>query len=182
MYGSEMSIEVGAIQVDPVTLEIIESHRTDIQYSWNDEHKSYRLIFEFKRVDHQEAMRKLYCGDKGLLRFVTGKYSEKESVAIMVAILLRSRKEAWEPLRKPLMQAGTLSSAWMVACPKKGYLRTPSDLFPGDVEFDTEHLRSTDLAPAHHTIRVSHMCLEFPVDQLPPPRSKKATLDELEGD
>ena len=49
-------------EVDPVTLEIIESHRTDIQYSWNDEHKSYRLIFEFKRVayDIDGAARKIF--------------------------------------------------------------------------------------------------------------------------
>lgn len=178
MWGAEGYDDV----VDPDTLAIVKSHRTDIQYSWNDSHKSYRLIFEFKRVDQLDSKRKIYCGEEGLLRFVTGKYSEKEPVAVMVAILLRSRSDAWDPLRKRLTQAGTLSSARMLKCPAKGYLRSPSDLFPGDVEFDTEHLRSPDLAPEHGTIRVSHMCLEFPADVLPAPKSKKNTLDALEND
>lgn len=169
-------------EVDQDTMEIVKSNRTDIQYSWNDSQKSYRLVFEFKRVDHLESKRKLYCGKEGLLRFVTGPYSTKEAVAVMVAVLLRTRKDAWDPLRRSLQTPGTVASAQMLRCPTKGHLRFPSDLFPGDVEFDTEHLRHPDIAPEHGTIRVSHMCLEFPAETLPTPRSKKNTLDELEGD
>jgi hypothetical protein len=169
-------------QVDGDTLTIKKTTRTDIQYSWNDNVRSYRLIFEFKRVDHRDSKRKLYCGDEGLLRFVNGAYSHKDAVAVMVAILTKRRDEAWGGLRARLQQAGTLSSARMLKCPQKGHLREPSDLFPGDVEFDTEHLRPPELAPKHGTIRIAHMCLEFPDDVLPVTKSKKKILDELEQD
>lgn len=166
--------------VDFETGEILDETRTDILYAWNDASQSLRLVFEFKKLNHQESTRKKYLGKSGMLRFVTGPYSEKQAVAIMAAILTVDERDAVPPLRRALQHPATAQAVAMVEKPGGGWLHIPSDLFPKDVEFDTEHLRSPELGPAHGTIRVAHMFLPFGYELPAPRRTRKAILDELE--
>lgn len=169
--------------VDFESGEITKETRTDILYAWNDDTRSLRLVFEFKRVSHQAESRKKYYGIGGMQRFVTGTYSRGQAVAIMAAILISEPAPTVASLRRSLQQPATAGLLRMVAAPDGQWLHAPSALFPAECAFDTEHLRPHDLGPAHRTIRVAHLFLEF---GYPLPARKggprDATLAALEGE
>lgn len=167
--------------VDLETGEILEETRTDILYAWNDAQQSLRLVFEFKKLNHQESARKKYLGESGLLRFVTGPYSERQAVAVMAGILTVDPQHVVPPLRRALQNPATARSVRMLEKPGGGWLYVPSNLFPEDVDFDTEHLRSEALAPTHGTIRIAHMFLPFGYDLPPPRKTRQGIIDDLEN-
>lgn len=170
-------------EVDLETGKIIGETRTDILYAWNDEERQLRLVFEFKRLSHLADSRGKYYGTSGLLRFVTGVYSRGQAVAVMAAILTSEPTPTAVSLRRSLQQPATVGALRMVEIPGGGWLHTPSHLFPNEAAFDTEHLRPDDLGPAHRTIRVSHLLLEFGYVLPPPKRTRRrATLAALEGE
>ncbi|ODS64548.1 MAG: hypothetical protein ABS41_02325 [Arenimonas sp. SCN 70-307] len=169
--------------VDFESGEITDETRTDILYAWNDEARSLRLVFEFKRVGHLAESRKKYYGTNGLMRFVTGRYSHGQAVAVMSAILISDPADGLASLRRSLKQPATAALLRMVANPEGHWLHEPSALFPAECAFDTEHLRPGELGPAHRTIRVAHLFLQF---GYPVPtrkgRGRDATLRALESD
>lgn len=65
-------------EIDPATGKMIEERRTDIVYGWNDEVRTMKLVFEFKRLGRQKKHRDHYLKDRGLGRFVTGIYSRQQ--------------------------------------------------------------------------------------------------------
>ena len=169
--------------VDFESGEITEETRTDILYAWNDETRSLRLVFEFKRVSHLAESRKKYYGTNGLMRFVTGRYSHGQAVAVMSAILISDPADGLTSLRRSLKQPATAALLRMVANPEGHWLHEPSALFPAECAFDTEHLRPGELGPTHRTIRVAHLFLQF---GYPVPmrrgRTRDSTLTALEGE
>lgn len=148
-------------EVDFESGEITDETRTDILYAWNDDKRTLRLVFEFKRVSHQAASRKKYYGIGGMQRFVTGNYSRGQAVAVMAAILISDPTPTVTSLRRSLQQPETTALLRMVAAPDGQWLRTPSELFPVECAFDSEHLRPDGLGPDHGTIRVAHLFLAF---------------------
>ncbi len=146
-------------KVDFSSGKIIEQIRTDIEYLWNDHTQNLCIVFEFKKLDQKNRSHKHYYGENGLLRFVTGDYSLKQPLAFMAAVVLDDRHSCVTALRQALQHASTSLCA---ICQNKGdFLHTPSNLFPGIADFDTEHARDPAKAPPHGTIHVSHMFLEF---------------------
>jgi hypothetical protein len=148
-------------EVDFRTGSILDERRTDILYAWNDDKKSMRLVFEFKKLDHRNQSRKKYLGEDGLLRFVTGPYSREEPVAAMVGILTSPRPQVVPPLVQALQLPAMTTLAQLCPKPDGDVLHKPSVLFPAEADFDTEHTRPVGLGPSHGTIRVSHLFLEF---------------------
>lgn len=147
-------------KVDYSTGKIIERIRTDIEYLWNNEKQNLCIVFEFKRLSRVLGSRKHYYGENGMLRFVTGSYGLKQPLAFMAAVVLDDRHTCVTLLREDLQKDDIVG---MLAMRKhKGvYLHTPSSLFPGAADFDTEHTREPAKSPAHGTICISHMFLEF---------------------
>jgi hypothetical protein len=169
-------------EVDFDTGAILDERRTDILYAWNDEHQAMRLVFEFKKLDHRGTSRKKYLGEDGLLRFVTGPYSREQPVAAMVGILTAPHGDVVPPLQKALQHPAMASAAQLCRRDDGEVLHRPSGLFPDFAEFDTEHLRSASLGPAHGTIRVAHCFLTFGYPAPSEPKSRRAkTLEALEG-
>lgn len=169
--------------VDFESGEITDETRTDILYAWNDEARSLRLVFEFKRVSHLAESRKKYYGVGGLMRFVTGTYSRGQAVAVMSAILIADPVETQASLKRSLQQAATAALLRMVARSDKAWLHEPSGLFPAQCAFDTEHLRPGELGPTHRTIRVAHLFLPFGYPVAARKRgTRDATLTALEGE
>lgn len=144
--------------VDPLTGEITEERRTDILFAWNNEHMTIKVIFEFKRLKRGKASRDAYLGESGLERFVTGQYSAEEAVALMCGVLLEPRNDVVPGICLDLN--GRVSKLAMVAHSSGAFEYRPS-LFPPTADFDTVHTRPAGLAPAHGTIRVAHVFLEF---------------------
>jgi hypothetical protein len=169
--------------VDFESGEITDETRTDILYAWNDEARTLRLVFEFKRVSHLAESRKKYYGKGGLMRFVTGTYSRGQAVAVMSAILISEPVETKAALRRSLQQSATAALLRMVAKSDKAWLHEPSLLFPAECAFDTEHLRPGELGPTHRTIRVAHLFLQFgyPIP-MSRGRTRDSTLMALEGE
>lgn len=169
--------------VDFESGEITQETRTDILYAWNDDTRSLRLVFEFKRVSHLAESRKKYYGNSGVMRFVTGSYSRGQAVAVMAAILTSEPDPTVTSLKRSLQQPATVGLLRMVAAPDGQWLHTPSALFPVECAFDTEHLRPGDLGPAHRTIRVAHLFLEFGYPLAARKGSvRDTTLSALEGE
>lgn len=168
-------------EVDLESGEILGETRTDILYAWNDDARSLRLVFEFKKLNHQASSRDKYLGQSGLLRFVTGPYSQKQSVAIMAGILTSDPEQVVPAMRRALQHPSTAGVMRMVKKADGSWLHAPSSLFPGEVDFDSEHLRPAELGPEHGTIYVSHMFLSFgyPLPQATVAK-RKSTLDALE--
>jgi hypothetical protein len=147
-------------KVDFSTGKIIERIRTDIEYLWNNEKQNLCIVFEFKRLGRDSGSRKHYYGENGLRRFVTGSYSLKHPLAVMVAVVLDDRNACVTPLTEDL-QTEVIAGPLAMRKHEGAYLHSPSPLFPGVADFDTEHIRESAKAPAHGTICVSHMFLEF---------------------
>lgn len=146
--------------VDFETGEIYEEGRTDITYLWNNETTKFVLVFEFKKLSAQADSRRAYLED-GMLKFVTGIYSDQEPLAAMVGILMSPRKQTVDALRRAIAQPPT--AAALYACQDDdGRFVMPASLFPDHADFDTEHLRAAAKAPAHGTIRLAHLFVDFP--------------------
>lgn len=142
-------------------LRVVDRKRTDIQYFSNREDPVLDLVFEFKKLGHLKSHRDHYIGEDGMLRFVTGEYSLRQPLAVMVGILVTHADDSVPPLTQWLNSPDAKSLLHMQTV---GGLQTlsPSSFFPIESLFDTEHLRSLDKAPAHGTIVISHVFLDFP--------------------
>lgn len=157
--------------VDFETGEILDEGRTDIEYTWNNESTQLELVFEFKKLTSGSQSRRRYLED-GVMRFVTGVYSDKQPVALMVGILLASEAEAVSGLRRNINLSAT--AAAIHACANgDGRFVLPPVLFPERTTFDTEHLRDREKAPPHGTIRIAHVFVEFPYAVFPDKKSKR---------
>ncbi len=156
-WGAE---NVGAT-IDYATAKIIKIHRTDICYFWNDEQTSLQLVIEFKKLGHTKSSRDYYLGEKGMLRFISGPYSKGQPIALMAGILSKDYNDCVPPLRSSLQRPEIASMLQLRSTDKEEAYCMPSMLFPGIVDFDTEHVRSPDKAPTHGTIRIAHFFLSF---------------------
>lgn len=156
-------------------LGVVKRKRTDIQYFSNREDPPLDLVFEFKKLSHLKSQRDQYVED-GLLRFVTGEYSVGQPVALMVGILITHRDDAVPPLLRWLDSPDAKELLYLETIDGR-QLRAPSRLFPAEGEFDTEHLRPVEKGPAHGTIIVSHLFVEFP--NLPRAAAKRARRNHL---
>ena len=154
MWAAENVINL----IDPETAELKEERRTDIVYGWNDATTGIQLVFEFKKVDRRARSRQQYLGENGLGRFVNGMYSCKQAVAAMVGVLTDPAEKVVPALLKGLSDAGTVSALRLRPCASGRSYDQPSLLFAA-ADFDTEHERPPEMAPAHGTIRIAHLFL-----------------------
>ena len=147
--------------LDPVTGEMIEERRTDILYGWNDDvaRERMQLVFEFKRLRATKGDRNHYLGDTGLQRFVTGIYSHGEASALMVGVLLDPQSAVVPPLKAEFADPVRANRLALVQAASGTPLHQPAIFVQAN--FDTKHLRPPPLGPAHGSIQVSHMFLEF---------------------
>ena len=148
--------------IDPSTGELLEERRTDIVYGWNDASNRFELVFEFKRVRKGKHDRDKYLGEEGLARFVTGLYSRNQPIAAMVGILLAPKAAIVPPIRNALSNPAVAARLRLRAHPSGAPYTDPSDLFPEEADFDTEHHRDPRLAPPHGYISVAHFFVTFP--------------------
>lgn len=149
---------VGKLNVE--TGELIEERRTDITYGWHDGTRSYKLVFEFKRLGRQKRYRDEYLGSQGLARFVTGIYARKEPIAAMVGILLAPAEEVIPKIRAALEDEDLVTSLRLRKSLADIAYPEDSSLF-SKAEFNTYHDRDPVLAPPHGFIRVAHFFVSF---------------------
>ena len=156
MWAAEAVIN----EIDLETAELKEERRTDIVYGWNDATTGIQLVFEFKKVSRRARSRQQYLGEKGLGRFVTGMYSCKQAVAAMVGVLTDPADVVVPELLKALSNKATASALRLRPRATGESYDRPSLLFAA-ADFDTEHDRPPEFAPAHGSIRVAHLFLAF---------------------
>jgi len=174
-WGSEQ--EVGDIDVK--TGVITDPRRTDIQYQWNDPKRKLELVFEFKKLSSTSSSRSKYAKD-GISRFVDGHYSKRQPVALMVGILTEPYADCVPPLIRSLTRPAMKSALSLRHSAKGEATYSPSSLFPDHADFDTEHTRPPSLGPAHGTIRIAHLFLQFGYSPPGTMSDGKATQEELE--
>ena len=156
MWAAENTIG----RLDPSTGELVEERRTDIVFGWNDDRRSFQLVFEFKRLRRGKKYRDQYLGEQGLARFVTGIYSKGEAIAAMVGVLLAPEVEIVPPIKAALTEPNRAKALRLRKAENGQPYSEPSTLFP-KAAFDTEHHRDQPLAPPHGYIRVAHFFVKF---------------------
>lgn len=156
MWAAEAVIN----EIDPETAELKEERRTDIVYGWNDASTGIQLVFEFKKINRHSRSRQQYLGENGLGRFVTGMYSCRQPVAAMVGVLTDPPEMVVPALLKALSDKALASTLKLRSRSSGATYDRPSLLFAA-ADFDTEHDRSPEMAPAHGSIRVAHLFLAF---------------------
>lgn len=167
--------------VDFETGQVLQEARTDICYYWNDTSTKVALVFEFKKLSATSESRKHYLHG-GVAKFVTGIYSEREPVALMVGIVMAPRDEVLSGLRRAIAHPPT-AGALRTCEDEEGRFVLPCKLFPSHALFDTEHLRDEAKAPSHGTIRLAHVLVEFPwFDHSAKARRRKRREPELESE
>ena len=144
-----------------------KERRTDIVYGWNDDVRSFELVFEFKRLGRQKRHRDHYLGERGLARFVTGTYSRGQAVAAMVGILIAPADDIVPPIRAALEEKRTVASLRLRSS-ATGRPHTEPSTLSARALFDTEHDRDEDLAPPDGYIRVAHFFVAFGEDHWKP--------------
>jgi hypothetical protein len=142
------------------SLAVANRKRTDIEYFSDRPTPPLELIFEFKKLDHTLARRKVYAGDEGMLRFVTGDYSVKQPVAVMVGILSGTEAACVPPLKTFLEKENMRKMLKMAPSPQP-CITAPSEIFDPAAHFDTIHEREPELAPPHGSITLCHVFLGF---------------------
>lgn len=133
--------------------------RTDILFTSDRRTPALELVFEFKKLGSSKPRRDAYCGEEGMLRFVTGEYSKLQPLAVMVGILIEHPDDCLPPLIRFLDSAEAKTVLHLETVAGKNR-HIPSRFFPDESPFDTEHLRPADRAPEHGTIVISHLFLE----------------------
>jgi hypothetical protein len=156
MWATESVIN----EVDFVTAELTDERRTDIVYGWNNETTGIQLVFEFKKLDRFARSRNHYLGESGLGRFITGTYSRGQAVAAMVGMLTDPKADVLPALRDALPSPTMIAALRLRVRPDGQPIDRPSTLFRA-ADFDTEHERAPELAPAHGRIRIAHLFLSF---------------------
>jgi hypothetical protein len=141
--------------------KVVDRKRTDIEYFSDRQTPSLELTFEFKKLSHTQARRNVYIGEDGMLRFITGNYSAKQPVAIMVGILSAARSACVPPLIQFLQTEKAREALRMCTLPEECVFQ-PSTAFALNAEFDTFHTRPASLAPPSGAITLCHIFLEFP--------------------
>lgn len=143
--------------VDQETAEIKEERRADIVYFFHGHNDAIELVFEFKLLRRSGYAAK-WIGEDGVRRFVDGQYSKNQAAAVIVGVLDDDRPTKARRIRDAL--EGAIEPLGMQPHADGTYFAHPSFMTPA-AEYDTVHLRPTDLAPPHGTIVVSHIIIEF---------------------
>lgn len=150
----------GRIVREGKKIRLVDNRRTDIRYYTDSGSPALELIFEFKRLNHQPSQRKKYTGEAGMMRFVTGDYSIGNPLALMVGILTVHQDDCI-PLLTQWLNSTEARAELCMETIDSTQTRSPSEFFT-EAKFDTKHLRPVTKGPAHGTIVISHLFLEFP--------------------
>lgn len=136
----------------------VTSFRTDIEYFSNRSTPVLRLVYEFKKIDHTKRTQNKYWGPDGMGRFIDGEYAIKEPVVLMAGIVTSAKANCVSELKSALTSTRCAQLSW------RNSERTiePSQSFPNEAHFDTEHLRHPSKVPATGYIRICHLFLDFP--------------------
>ena len=148
-------------RIDVNSGKILEKRRADINYLWNNDCLSINIIIEFKKFRSTKTSIDNYCGEEGMLRFISGYYSKKQPIALMAGIIMDDYTGCMSKLLKKIQEPETMLLLQLVQTDENEAYYFPSRLFPAHAEFDTEHLRPEEMAPAHGTINLSHFFLSF---------------------
>lgn len=127
--------------------------RTDIEYHLPRDGRAV-LILEFKKLKGSSSWRQAYR-DKGMLKFIRGPYATKETVGMMCGLVSSDLAIEIAAVRASI-ERGHLKLA-CVANVAGSHTSEPSQLAPGVVAFDTEHIRPPILAEG--PIKLGHLFL-----------------------
>lgn len=141
------------------TEQIVDRIRSDIVYLYNAGEIDIKLVFEFKKLTASNRSRYLKDGVK---RFVDDYYAPGEPLALMVGMLKPGDGTQVDKLIRVFKNKGTQSTLRMVPNEDGEYVREPSEFFPDQARFNTEHNRPEDQAPPGGTTAVAHVFLVMP--------------------
>ena len=140
-------------KMDMQSGELDKMGRTDIQYVSRRAEEEF--TFEFKKLSSKKKSRDTYHSG-GIMRFVTGKYSDKKHVDFMVAIIVDESEvnSIINGLTKSFANPDVKSAIHMLTNEEGEFVIKPSKELPDSVSFDTKHART--LLPDSPDITICH--------------------------
>ena len=138
LTGHFSSEEVDA-EADLLTGSLKNRGRTDIRYF--SDRINIDLTFEFKKLTTKYDSRLSYYGEKGMLRFVDGKYSRDRHLGFMVGLIAKEPEACIKALKSAISVPEVASQLHLVKTQDGLQVREPSCELPDKVRFDTEHSR-----------------------------------------
>lgn len=138
--------------------KVVKRIRADITYFSNANKTPLHLIFEFKKIRFGSSSINNYIKDNGMGRFVDGYYAQEIPIAIMVGMVIDDYEKCIDKLKAELSKPNNIAYLKTNIQKNGTIFSAPSEIFPNDALFDTEHVRP---AP-NHEIRLSHLFLRMP--------------------
>jgi hypothetical protein len=149
--------------IEPGATVLSKRIRTDIQYQFpvRNSPDIVHLVFEFKKLKNTKPSRKLYYGDQGMLRFISGYYASRWAYGFMVGLLDHDGVDAIKQLKVAIQSPAIASHPLCLKSDINGNLISdPSLNMPNLAHFDTTHSRS--VYGPHSDLMLCHFFLEAP--------------------
>ncbi len=123
-----------------ITGELENRRRTDIKY-FSDRTNVY-LTMEFKKLEVAPKSSRRYCGEEGMDRFIVGKYSKDDPVAVMVGIIGKQPKDCIHRLKQIIKGDDVRDALCMLPSATGDVIDEPSQTMSQIAQFDTKHSRT----------------------------------------
>jgi hypothetical protein len=147
--------EVMGVDIDANTGKVHNERRSDIEYDC--QRTPLTLVFEFKKL-RINSDGKAYYGQRGILKFVDGRYSPAGEFGCMVGVIATGNVERIQSLRRALAATDVVNLISLKRQANAQPLIDPSSSLPGVADFDTQHARNGQSETL--TIHLAHLFLQ----------------------
>lgn len=136
----DFSAEVHVSDADLKTGKMKNRGRADIRYF--SDRVNLDLTFEFKKLNSTSGSIKKYYGKDGMMRFVSGKYSRDQPLALMVGLISNNPETCISKLKSAIVKKKTAEELKLAELEPGKWLEDPTKELPPHVRFDSRHSRA----------------------------------------
>lgn len=136
----DFSAEVHVGDADLVTGQLRNRGRSDIRYF--SDRANLDLTFEFKKLNPTSGSIKKYYGESGMMRFVNGKYSRDQPLALMVGLICSEPEVCISKLKSTIIMKEAAEELRLAELEPGKWLEEPTKELPPHVRFDSRHSRA----------------------------------------
>lgn len=136
----DFSAEVHVSDADLTTGQMKNRGRADIRYF--SDRVNLELTFEFKKIYPKGGSIKKYCGEDGMMRFVSGKYSRDQPLALMVGLICNDPETCISKIKSAIVNKKAAAELRLAEIEPGKWLEEPTKELPPHVSFDSRHSRA----------------------------------------
>lgn len=136
----DFSAEVHVGDADLATGRMKNRGRADIRYF--SDRVNLDLTFEFKKLKPTNDSIQRYRGKDGMMRFVSGKYSRDQPLALMVGLICSDPDACISKLKSSIIMKEAVDELKLAELEPGKWLEDPTKELPPHVRFDSRHSRA----------------------------------------